>query len=133
MARVLIIEDHPALASVLHFNLRAAGYEPSIATDGREALTKCLSEEPFDLILLDHQLPGMLGLEVCATLRQAAAYRDVPVVMLTAKQHEFDPDQLDAEYGICNVYGKPFSPSEVIHWVTNFLDSREGRVDALAP
>ncbi|HTW46096.1 MAG TPA: response regulator transcription factor [Acidobacteriaceae bacterium] len=81
-ARVLVVEDEAHLAQGLLFNLRAEGYEVTLANDGEQALA-LLERERFDAVLLDVMLPGKSGFEVAEELRQAQNY--VPLMMLTAR------------------------------------------------
>ena len=85
-ARILIVDDEPAIVDMLAYNLRRANYQVIIARDGEEALAKAVQEQP-DLIILDLMLPRLDGLEVCRALRRE---RDVPIIMLTARDAEVD-------------------------------------------
>ena len=85
-AKILIVDDEPPIVDMLAYNLRRANYQVIIARDGEEALTKALLEQP-DLIILDLMLPRLDGLEVCRALRRK---RDVPIIMLTARDAEVD-------------------------------------------
>lgn len=80
--KLLLIEDEPAVVSVITRGLSEAGYEVSVAPDGTSGLQMALNNPSFRLIILDVMLPGMNGIEVCRSLR--AAKQDVPILMLTA-------------------------------------------------
>jgi DNA-binding response OmpR family regulator len=85
-ANILIVEDETHLAQGLLFNLKAEGYEATIAGDGRAALDLLLNQTNgggFDAVLLDVMLPGKDGFQVLAELREHERY--VPVMMLTAR------------------------------------------------
>src|SRR4030065_1644467 len=85
--RILVVEEHPTIATGLRDDLELEGFTVEVADDGTAALSRIL-EGKFDLILLDLMLPGMGGLEVC---RQARLKGDrTPVIMLTAKGQEVD-------------------------------------------
>ncbi len=110
-ARILIVEDEPALLEMLRYNLEAAGYGVDAVTDGQEALYR-IEEATPDLVLLDWMLPSLSGLEVCRHIRRRAGTSDLPVIMLTARGEEYDKVRgLDA--GADDYIPKPFSPKEL--------------------
>lgn len=80
--KLLLIEDEPAVVSVITRGLSEAGYEVSVAPDGNSGLQMALHNPSFRLIILDVMLPGMNGIEVCRSLRNAQL--EVPILMLTA-------------------------------------------------
>ncbi|SEW53292.1 response regulator transcription factor [Chitinophaga arvensicola] len=80
--KLLLIEDEPAVVSVITRGLSEAGYEVSVAPDGNSGLQMALQNPSFRLIILDVMLPGMNGIEVCRSLRNAQL--EVPILMLTA-------------------------------------------------
>jgi len=106
-SRILIIEDDQSLAEVLEYNLRQAGYEVHLATDGQDGLAKARLLTP-DLILLDVMLPLVDGFEVCQRIRSDAATRDTLVLMLTAKSEETD-QIVGFSLGADDYVTKPFS------------------------
>jgi two-component system response regulator VicR len=112
----LIVDDEPPIVEVLAYNLKKANYEVIVARDGHEALEKARREEP-DLIVLDLMLPGLDGLEVCRALRRE---RDVPIIMLTARDSEVDR-VVGLELGADDYVVKPFSVRELIARVKNVL------------
>jgi len=71
-ARILVVDDEPAVTDLLAYNLRKAGYEPVLAADGGEALRLARQAKP-DLILLDLMIPEVDGLDVCRELRKTSA------------------------------------------------------------
>src|SRR5207245_11161413 len=94
--RILVVEDDAAIRDTLTVNLKKEGYVVTVAQDGADAVARARSSRP-DLILLDLVLPELNGLEVCRILRQES---NVPIIMLTAKESEFDKVvglQLDAD------------------------------------
>jgi CheY-like chemotaxis protein len=117
---ILIAEDNAALARVLQFNLSKAGYEVTLAKNGRIAL-ELASRQQFDLVVSDHQMPEMTRVELCQQLRNLAAYKDVPIMLLTAKGLELDHARLRDELGISGVYAKPFSPIQIVQTVASLL------------
>src|SRR5215467_6050446 len=86
---ILVVEDDPAIAELVRYNLAAAGFRASLATSGEEAEMQ-VEEDRFDLIVLDWRLPGVSGIEFCRRLRRREATRTVPVLMLTARGEEAD-------------------------------------------
>ena len=79
--RILVVDDEDAILDFVELGLRYEGFEVELARDGLEALAAVASRRP-DLILLDLNLPGLDGLDVCRRVRQAS---DVPIIMLTAR------------------------------------------------
>ena len=86
MTRILVVEDDETIAAAIAERLRSEGFVISLASNGQAGLDLDLRERP-DLVLLDLMLPGIDGFEVCRRLR---ARRDVPVIMLTARDDETD-------------------------------------------
>src|SRR3989441_10726234 len=80
-ARVLVVDDDPALAEMLGIVLRNEGFLPSFVADGERALSAFREARP-DIVLLDLMLPGMSGIDVCRAIRFESG---TPIVMLTAK------------------------------------------------
>lgn len=111
-AKILIAEDEPAQAEVLKYNLQAAGYDVSIAPDGAEALMRIEEDRP-DLLVLDWMLPEVSGIEVCRRLRKSDDYRDLPIVMLTARGEEDDRIR-GLDVGADDYMVKPYSPGELL-------------------
>ncbi len=111
-ARVLIVEDEPAVRRLLAYNLEAAGFEVAAARDGEEALLQ-IEELPPDLLILDWMLPGLSGIELCRRLRRRAATARLPVIMLTARVEEADRLR-GLETGADDYVTKPFSPAELV-------------------
>jgi CheY-like chemotaxis protein len=115
--RVLIVEDNPAMASLVRFNLKKAGYDVTVAANGKEAWSR-LEERDFDVVVTDHQMPEMTGLELCQRMRRTERTSGTPVIMLTAKELELDPDYLADDLGVMRVLGKPFSPGQLVDAVS---------------
>ena len=82
-ARILIVEDEPAMVAGLRDNFEYEGYEVISAGDGVEGLDRALSENP-DLVVLDVMMPGKNGWEVCRHLRQSSTTRHAAIIMVTA-------------------------------------------------
>ncbi|WP_055701454.1 MULTISPECIES: response regulator transcription factor [Streptomyces] len=103
--RLLIVEDEKRLALSLAKGLTAEGYAVDVVHDGVDGLHRA-SEGTYDLVVLDIMLPGMNGYRVCSTLR--AAGNDVPILMLTAKDGEYDEAE-GLDTGADDYLTKPFS------------------------
>ena len=84
--KILIIDDDADLVSLLTDNLQLEGFSPSPAYNGEDGLLK-LSQENFDLVILDVMMPGIDGFELCCRLRGRSR---VPVIFLSAKGEEAD-------------------------------------------
>jgi two-component system phosphate regulon response regulator PhoB len=125
-ARILIVEDEPAIRELLAVNLRHAGYTIREAADADAARNRIDAETP-DLIVLDWMLPGISGLDFARRLRERPSTREVPIIMLTARAQEGDKLQgFDA--GADDYVTKPFSPRELIARVRAML--RRSNTDA---
>jgi two-component system, OmpR family, phosphate regulon response regulator OmpR len=107
--RILIVEDDPRLAEMLHEYLGQAGFGVTVAALGATALEK-LSEADYDAVVLDLMLPDMDGLNVC---RQLRAKYDTPVLMLTARGDAVDRI-VGLELGADDYLPKPFEPRELV-------------------
>ena len=92
MARVLIIEDHPANMKLATFLLKNAGHEVLTAVDAETGLTQARAEQP-DLILMDIQLPGMDGLAATTILKKDPGTAAIPIIALTAMAMKEDREK----------------------------------------
>lgn len=127
--KVLIVDDDPRLRDLVRIAMERAGYATLTAADGGTALIHAKREAP-DLIVLDVGLPEMDGFEVC---RRVRANSDVPILFLTARDHEIDRI-LGLELGADDYVTKPFSPRELVARVRVILKRAKGAVvtDTLA-
>jgi len=109
---VLVVEDETALLTLLRYNLEKEGFTVSSAHDGEEALLQLKEAKP-DAVLLDWMLPRVSGIEVCRQIRRTPAWKDLPVIILTARGEEGDRVRgLDS--GADDYVVKPFSPNELV-------------------
>ncbi len=116
--RVLIVDDEPAICTVLAAYLEADGFEVVQAGTGAEALRRALDPSAeIDLVLLDVGLPDLNGLEVLATIR---AKTEVYVILVTARAEEVDK-LVGLNVGADDYITKPFSPREVVARVNTVL------------
>ncbi len=116
---ILIVEDDRDIAELLQFNLENEGYRVNLETHGERAYEKIVAEPP-DLLILDLNLPGLTGIEICKYLRENARTRDLPIMMLTARTQEIDKI-IGFEIGADDYITKPFSIREVLARVKALL------------
>ena len=110
-SKILVVEDDPALAELLRYNLTREGYAVELVADGDAALAAA-EDAPPDLVVLDWMIPGLSGIEVCRRLRRREASRGLPIIMLTARGEETDRVE-GLESGADDYIVKPFSPGEL--------------------
>lgn len=107
--KILVVDDERPIADIIKFNLEKEGYQVLCAFDGRQAVEMALDENP-DLILLDLMLPEKDGMDACREIR---AKRNMPIIMLTAKDSEIDK-VLGLEMGADDYVTKPFGTRELL-------------------
>ena len=122
---VLVVEDDEKIARVLIDYLRAEGFAPIHQSNGAEAVKSARDIRPTAM-LLDLNLPGLDGVEVCRQVRQ---FSSVPIIMLTARVDEVDR-LLGLETGADDYVCKPFSPREVMARVKAQVRRAQGRLTA---
>ncbi|MQA90090.1 MAG: response regulator [Gemmatimonas sp.] len=111
-AHILVVDDEPDISALVAYHLAREAYRVRTASNGQEALSAMEAEVP-DLVVLDLMLPGLSGLEVLREIRRQEAWKDVPVILLTAKKEEVD--RLEGlRLGADDYVSKPFSPQEVV-------------------
>jgi len=125
---VLVADDEVHIREVISYKLQIAGLEVITAHDGSEALELAKSESP-DLLIVDYQMPGLNGLEVCLQLGQEPQAQRIPAIMLTARGLDVEQSELDRA-GISLVIAKPFSPREVLSCVQELLGQEDAEVAA---
>lgn len=121
MKRILIIDDEVELVGQLTLRLEAAGYEILVAYDGQDGVAKAQAERP-DLIVLDCMMPKMDGYQVCRLLKFDAAYKQIPIIMLTARSLEKD-QLLGAKVGVDAYVAKPFDTATLLATIQTLLQS----------
>ena len=107
--KILVVDDEEPIANILEFNLKKEGYDVIVANDGEKAVELAFNDNP-DLILLDLMLPKKDGMEVC---REVRAKKNIPIIMLTAKNSEIDK-VLGLEFGADDYVTKPFEVKELL-------------------
>jgi two-component system phosphate regulon response regulator PhoB len=110
--RVLLVEDEPAIVELVSYSLREAGWEIVSAADAAGAWASIAQRRP-DLVLLDWMLPDQSGLRLLGRIRSDRDFKDIPVIMLTAKSMEEDKIA-GLETGADDYVTKPFSPRELL-------------------
>jgi len=119
MARILVVEDEPAIAELISLNLRHDGHEVQVVGCSQDAEAAIRQALP-DLVLLDWMLPGESGLQLAQRWRRDVRTRELPIVMLTARSEERDMVQgLDS--GADDYLSKPFSPSVLVARIRSVL------------
>ena len=111
-AKLILVEDDPALAELLEFRFENEGYDVRTTADGDEALLLAAEDVP-DLIILDWMIEGTSGIEVCRRLRRDKATAHVPIIMLTARENEDDRIR-GLETGADDYMTKPYEPRELL-------------------
>jgi len=106
---ILVVDDEAPMRKLLSSNLKASGYAVRAAADGSEAL-KLIEEHPFDLLLLDVNMPGPNGLQVLQALRRTA---EMPVLILSARGREHDKVEA-LDLGADDYMSKPFGIAELL-------------------
>jgi CheY-like chemotaxis protein len=124
MATVLVVDDEPDILRVLERILFRAGYRTVSAADGSDALELARADRP-DLILTDHDMPRLTGLELCRAIRLDAELQGTPVVVLSGRLLPSDPDVL--ETGPSAMLAKPFTNHDLVMAIKNILESHGWR------
>ena len=115
---VLLIEDEPNIAEAIRFILSRDGLRVSHLADGLGALDMVRSDRP-DLVILDHMLPGISGMEILGALRADPETRTIPVMMLTARGRDREAAE---RAGADRFISKPFSNAEILAEVRAMMD-----------
>jgi CheY-like chemotaxis protein len=113
MKQILVVDDDPSVAKVIKATLRA--YEVTLTASGDEALQQAAQRQPYDLLITDYALPGMMGDAIAARLR--ALHPTTKTLLITGYLDVItvDPGALDARLA------KPFRPSELQHTVRQLI------------
>lgn len=121
MQTILVVEDDSKIARLLELELKHAGYEVVVVTDGRSGLERAVADE-IDLVLLDIMLPQMSGLEVVRRLKEERPL--LPVLMVTARGDRYDKVS-GLDLGADDYITKPFEIEEVLARIRAFLRMRQ--------
>jgi DNA-binding response OmpR family regulator len=123
--RILVIDDQLLIRDLLMRLLEADGHRVFVAAGGREGLVVA-QVLPFDLILLDVDMPGLNGLEVCAELKRGAETAQVPVLFISGRLSTHDLQQMTA-VGAAGFLPKPFLLEQVHRTVNGLLRAAASR------
>lgn len=118
--RILIADDEPNIVISIEFLLKREGYDVIVAQNGAEALAKVRAERP-DLVILDVMMPLRNGFEVCQDLRQDPEFKDLRIMMLTAKGRDTEVSK-GLALGADVYMTKPFSTRELVAKVKALMD-----------
>lgn len=121
--KILVVDDERHIVRLVEVNLERAGYEVLTAYDGVEALEQVEQEDP-DMIVLDVMMPRMDGFDVLKNLQSDPKYKDIPVIMLTAKAQDADIFK-GWQSGVSSYLTKPFNPKELLVFVERIFQSME--------
>jgi DNA-binding response OmpR family regulator len=122
-ARVLIVDDDPHTLEILRRWLTREGYE-TISAESGPACLQALEKDPADVIVLDVMMPGMDGLEVCEHLRANPSWRQIPVLLLTAKD-DMETRARGMNVGVSEYLTKPVNKQELFARIEAQVHSRE--------
>ncbi|NQD91296.1 response regulator [Pseudomonas sp. CrR25] len=109
---VLIADDEPNIVISLEFLLQQAGYRVEVAHDGQEAW-EAIQRQPPDLLLLDVMLPRLSGFDLCQKIRENPAWRQLRIIMLTAKGRDVEISK-GLALGADAYVTKPFSTQDLL-------------------
>lgn len=117
--KVLIVDDEPNIVAALEFLLEKNGYQVRVAANGEEALAQLDAFAP-DLVLLDVMVPKVSGYEVCQRMRAQPKWRDIKIVMLSARGREVEVEK-GMSLGADLYVTKPFSSAELVATIGELL------------
>ena len=117
--KVLVVDDEIHIVHVVAIKLRNNGFDVITAENGAEAYELIKQEKP-DLLVTDYQMPIMTGLELIERLRQDEQTKQLPVIILTARNFAIE-DELKNSLNIAECIGKPFSPKDLLRSIENIL------------
>ncbi|MCW5751524.1 MAG: response regulator [Alphaproteobacteria bacterium] len=120
---VLVVDDEPNIVLSLEFLMKQAGFDVRVARDGEAALAAMAERRP-DVVLLDVMLPKRDGYDVCQTIRANPDWREVRILMLTARGRDVEREK-GLALGADDYITKPFSTRDVVERVRRF--QTEGR------
>jgi two-component system alkaline phosphatase synthesis response regulator PhoP len=123
MDKILIIQDSPSVNAMLKFRLESGGFSVETAETGEEGIEKTKAGQ-YQLILLDYNLPGMNGSQICRILKKQDNTKNIPIVFMSAKDEE-KLRQITKEAGADGYLGLPFEGKKLIDQVMGFLKPRK--------
>ena len=126
--RILAVDDEPRVLAVIQRRLEAAGYEVITAVEGYEGLKKARNESP-ELIVLDLILPNLNGYQICAMLKGDKRYKEIPILMLTARSQEQDITE-GMRVGADAYMTKPYDAQMFLDQIANLLAESDRKREA---
>lgn len=117
--KIFAVDDEPDILELIAINITKAGYDIETFEDSVPLMRRLKQEIP-DLIILDVMLPETDGFEVCRIIRSSQNYKDIPILMLTARDDVMDK-VLGLEFGADDYMVKPFSPREMLARIKSIL------------
>lgn len=129
LARILVVDDNEDVRDLLHYVLSSRGYHVTLAASGEEALDQC-NRQPFELLMVDVMMPGIGGFELAIRLRSLPAWKQVPLIFLTALG-DLGTQERAAQAGADDFLCKPVSPTELALRVRTVLAVRKLQIEVL--
>ncbi len=126
MDAILIIQDSPSVNAMLKFRLEKAGFTVDTAETGEEGIEKAITFQ-YQLILLDLNLPGMDGSQVCQALRRRDSTRNIPILFISAKDED-KLSQITKEAGADGYIGMHFDGKKFTEQIKDLLRRQESKV-----
>ncbi len=123
MDSILIIQDSPSVNAMLRFRLERAGFAIDTAETGEEGIEKTKTSQ-YHLILLDYNLPGINGSQVCRVLKKRDDTKNIPILFISAKDED-KLSQITTEAGADGYIGLPFEGKKFIEKITNAIGIRK--------
>jgi DNA-binding response OmpR family regulator len=121
--KILIIQDSPSVNAMLKFRLESGGFSVEAVETGEEGIEKT-KECQYQLILLDYNLPGINGSQVCRMLKEGEKTRKIPIIFMSAKDED-KLSQITKEAGADGYIGLPFEGKKFIEKITGFLKTHK--------
>jgi len=118
--RIVCCDDEAHITRAVSMKLSKAGFDVETHGDGQAGFEAIQREKPA-LLITDLQMPRLDGLQLCQKLQADESFRDIPILLLTAKGFELEESRIQAEYGVFQVVVKPFSPRELLRTVQETL------------
>ncbi len=116
---ILVADDEPSILLSLEILLKKAGYAVRLARDGEEAMQALEAETP-SLLLLDAMMPKRDGFDVCQAIRSDPTYKDLPIIMLTARSRDIEREK-GLAMGATDYITKPFSTRDLVGVIRRHL------------
>ncbi len=117
--KILVVDDEADLVETLKVRLEVSGYDVLVASDGQQGLKMARTENP-DLLILDLMLPKLDGYRVCRMLKFDEKYKDIPIILFSARVQESDV-KMGEEQGADAYVTKPFEPKALLAKIDELL------------